>query len=201
MVSCIIVCGGLSSRMGKDKSFIRLSGKTFIESAIEVAKVLSDDVVLTVRTPDQKGALQEITDLPIMVDEIQWMGPMAGIMTGLRYISHDYVVVLPVDNPLVKPHLMEHLISLRRGHDAVIPEDHGHLEPMVAVYRKESMMDACERTLKAGKRGVYSVARSLNNIKLVPVESLREFDPHLLSFKNVNTPEDLEDVKSIMGRE
>lgn len=197
MVSCIIVCGGLSTRMGKDKSFIRFDGKTFIENAIDIAMFFSDDIVLAVSTPQQKGALQEVTDLPVVVDEVQWMGPLAGILTGLRYIRNDYTVVLPVDNPLVKPRLMEHLIGLREGRDAVIPGDRGHLEPMVAVYRKEPMIDACERTLREGEKGIYSAARSLEKVKLVPVESLRVFDPHLLSFKNVNTPEDLEEFKAI----
>jgi molybdopterin-guanine dinucleotide biosynthesis protein A len=197
-VTVIIVCGGRSGRMGRDKKFISLNRSTFLGHAIDIAREMSRDVILVVGSKEEKEATEAVTDLPIHVDEIQGVGPLMGILTGLKHIHTEYGVILPVDTPFLKPALMKYLISLKEGYHGVVPEDRGHLEPLHGVYHREAMKRACQETLAAGKRSTSMAVRRLKRLRLVPVEELRVFDPGLRSFKSINTPEDLALIKEGM---
>jgi molybdopterin-guanine dinucleotide biosynthesis protein A len=198
-VSVIIVCGGRSNRVGQDKKFLVIGGRTLLDRTIETAWEVSGKAILVVGSEKQKNATEAVTDLPVYVDETEGVGPLMGVLTGLKHIDTDYGAMLPIDTPFAKPELIGHLASLRAGYDGVVPVDGVHLEPLHGVYRRDAMIEACQATLEKGERSVSTAVRTLDNLRLVPVEELKVFDPKLLSFRSVNTPEDLESLEGEVG--
>jgi molybdopterin-guanine dinucleotide biosynthesis protein A len=194
-VSCIVLAGGESRRMGKDKRLLEIWGERFLERVLACARTLSPDVILSLREEGQRGALGEISGVTIALDEEAFQGPLQGICSALRQCSREYALVLPCDTPLPQVRLFRHLLLLAPTYDAVIPRIDGRIHPLHGVYRVRSMRRACREALSSGVREVREAVRSLEKVLYVPRAELEAHDPHLLSFLNVNTPEDLETLR------
>ncbi|MBI5253681.1 MAG: molybdenum cofactor guanylyltransferase [Euryarchaeota archaeon] len=193
-VSCVIAAGGKSERMGRDKKFIKLRGKYFLEHAIETAKKLSEDIVISVGSERQKKQVQKITNLKIVVDGIESKGPVAGLYEGLRECAHEYAIVLPCDTPLMQAKIFEHMLRECAGYDAVVPRKGESLEPLHAVYKVSSMLKACENALKENQLNLSGIISKLK-VKYIPTEVFKKYDRNLLTFHNINTRKDLEALR------
>jgi molybdopterin-guanine dinucleotide biosynthesis protein A len=104
--------------------------------------------------------------------------------------------------PFVNVSLLRHLTTLVTGYDAVVPlipspnTGQAEWEPLHAVYR-QSCLPAIEACLSANRRRTVSFLRDVRT-RAVLAEEILPFDPDLLSFRNVNTPEDLERARTIL---
>ncbi|MFH1774064.1 MAG: molybdenum cofactor guanylyltransferase [Methanobacteriota archaeon] len=190
-ISCIIVAGGSSKRIGIDKKFVKLRGKYFLEYAIDTAKQLSEDIIISVGSEGQKKQVQKISSLKITVDSIESKGPIIGLWQGLKECAHEYAVVLPCDTPIMQLEVFEHMIKECPGYDAVIPRKGELLEPLHAVYKVSSTLKACEEALKENQLNLGRVVSKLK-AKYIPVEVFEKYDRNLLTFYNINTRKDLE---------
>lgn len=191
--SCIVICGGKSKRMGLDKKFMKIRGKYFIQHVLEAAGKLSDEVILVLGDEEQKKEVEEKirAKMRIAIDEIKNAGPLAGLLSGLKSCTREYAVVLPCDSPLIAPQVFLHLLGQCMGFDAAVPKDR-YPEPMHAVYRVPAMLRACEEAIAENENSLNAALRKLHNVNYVPLESLKQFDEKLLSFRNVNTQDEYE---------
>lgn len=190
-VSCVIVSGGKSERMGRDKKFIKLKGKYFLEYAIETAKQLSEDIIISVGSEEQKKRVQKITDLKIVVDSAESKGPVVGLYEGLKECTHEYAIALPCDTPLMQARVFEHMLRECAGYDAVVPKKGELLQPLHAVYKVSSMLEACEKALEENQLNLSKAVSKLK-VKYIPVKVFEKYDRDLLTFYNINTRKDLE---------
>jgi molybdopterin-guanine dinucleotide biosynthesis protein A len=187
-VSCIILAGGKSSRMGKDKKFLLYGGKTFLEIAVENAAAICDEVIVSLGTREQEEELlSRGYDLATVVDAVRSKGPLMGLCSAMRRCTRDYVVVMPCDTPLLNPEVFRHLLEESRGWDAVIPVVRGLPEPLIGVYRVKPFLRACEEAVRSGNFKVVDAVKNLGRIKYLPMSTS--------GFLNVNTPEDMEEVR------
>ena len=125
---------------------------------------------------------------------------MMGIYTGMKRLTTEYALVLPCDAPFISVPLMKELIRLARDHDAAIPIwPNQNVEPLHSVYRISPSIQAIEYALNRSEKSVLDMIKRLDRINYVPVEALREFDGELLTFFNVNYPEDLETAYEIQS--
>jgi molybdopterin-guanine dinucleotide biosynthesis protein A len=101
--------------------------------------------------------------------------------------------------PFVKPEIVQHLFSVgeKMGCDALIPK-HRYPEPLLAYYSKRSLHEI-ETAIKRGIRKILDAYENLNTV-FYPVENLRKFDMELLSFFNINTPEDLRRAEELCSQ-
>jgi len=152
-VSCIILAGGRSTRMGKDKKFIMFRGQSFLERAVEVAKRLSDEVILSLGTQEQKAEVlaKGFQGVSIVIDHLQSKGPLVGLYNALKKCSREYAVVMPCDSPFLHPKVLQSMIDRSKGHDAVVPRAGGFIEPLLAVYRVKPMREMCEQSIESHK--------------------------------------------------
>lgn len=187
-VSCIILAGGRSERMGRDKKFLVFRGKSFLQRAVETAKELSDEVIVSIGTREQKAEVlaRGVQGVSIAVDHLPSKGPLVGLYNALRKCSREYAVVMPCDSPLLGPEVLRSLIGMSRGYDAVVPREGKFMEPLIAVYRVKPMLEACETGIQARNWSVGEAVLRLKNIKYVKADAA--------GFLNVNTPEDMEKV-------
>lgn len=194
MISALIVSGGRGLRMGRDKKFLKIFGKSFIERAVDVARGFSDEIIVSVGSEKQMEhtLAQGIKDIKIVSDLKENLGPVMGLLTGMYAAKGEWVVSLPVDAPMMKPEIFKSMLSGREEFDAVVPVKGELLEPVHGVYKRNVMIKACEWALEVeGKRSsLQNIVKGLAKVKFIPVEDFKEYDPELLTFHNVNTEED-----------
>ena len=198
MISALIVSGGRSVRVGQDKKFLEIDGRSFIERAVDVAREFADEIIVVVGSKEQmeNTTAQEIEGIEIVVDAKENLGPVMGLLTGMYVAKGEWAVVLPTDAPMMNAEIFKHMLDRKEGYDAVVPVDGEHLEPMHAVYKRDVMMEACTWALEVEgeKASLHRIVEGLGKVNYIPVEDFKEYDRGLLTFYNVNTPEDLEEI-------
>lgn len=187
-LSAIVLAGGESRRLGRDKALLPWQGQTLIEHIVAQLKGLSDDVLVITGAERRYHAL---LDVPVFADEIKNIGPMGGLYTGLKRARYEYSLTVACDMPLLNRALIELLTSELGGSvRAVVPEVRGHRVPTLAVYHKESLA-IIEQLLAQGRTSLQALVDSVSP-KIISEKKLRTVDPELRAFTNLNTREDWE---------
>ena len=181
-----IQAGGQSTRMGVDKSFVEFEGRTMIEIVKDHVAGLGNETILISNNHDPYAYLE----LPLYSDLYPGTGPLGGIFTALNFAHFDYVLVVACDMPWLNQELLAYLVSLKYSADVVVPRWDKYPEPLHAIYSKRCMAHIRNRLLanKFKITGFFSDVR----VRFVEREDIMRFDPQGRSFKNVNTPEDLQ---------
>jgi molybdopterin-guanine dinucleotide biosynthesis protein A len=192
----IILAGGASRRMGEDKARIVLGDRTLLAHVVRRVASVCDPVIVVARAAD------EYTDCGAQVVADRWpgAGPLGGLITGLETVPAPCAAAVAGDLPFVEPALLSGLAALRAGWDAVVPEIDGRPQPHCAVYARAAAGMA-EAVFQAGGRSLRELLDAPGlRVLYVPDEQLRVWDPTLRSFLNVNTPDDLDLAREILGR-
>ncbi len=195
MKSIIILCGGRSRRMGKDKGSLVLDSKPMILHVLDTVKGIADEIIVVLRDQEQidkyKSILKDVNvSIKIVADEIKDQGPLVGILTGLSQINSEYAQVLPCDSPFISKKFVLKMFEIaeNKKFEAVVPIwDDGHIEPLHSLYKKD-VGDIIKDLVKNKKRNVKSLIEKLN-VKYVDVG---ELDESTMSFQNINTIGDFE---------
>lgn len=180
----VILAGGTSSRMGSHKALLPHQGGRFIEAIHRQMASLFREVLVVTNTPE----LFDFLPCRKVPDLIPGMGVLSGLHSGLRHSVTPYVFAVGCDMPNLNPGLIRHIASLADGSDVVIPETAKGLEPLHAIYGKNSLQ-AMEEALQAGKGRIASFFDRVI-FRKIPQEEVARFDPSYQSFLNINTPED-----------
>ncbi|MBC2746949.1 MAG: molybdenum cofactor guanylyltransferase [ANME-2 cluster archaeon] len=195
--SAIILAGGRGKRLGyKEKALIPINGKPIIEHTIEVLEGVVDEIIVSVRDDRQKQLLEECTTgRIIVVDKYVDVGPLAGILEGLKAAGGEYVFVVACDMPFLKADVVEFLFKSAKGHDGALPvSDDGIYEPLHAVYCTGPMLAGTKKAIEQGERFILAPIFDLEDMVFIEMDKIRELDLdlELKTFLNVNTLEDIE---------
>lgn len=184
-ITAFILAGGQSTRMGTDKAFVLLEGRTLLVRMLELAR----SVTANVRIVGNPAKFQRFA--PVVEDVFQGCGPLAGIHAALRSSQTDLNLILAVDVPFVSVNLLEFLVARARDTGAIVTlaRTGDGLQPLCAVYRR-GFADSAEKALRA-KRYKIDVLFEDSQTQVLDEEELRVagFTPEL--FRNLNTPQDL----------
>lgn len=185
--SAIVLCGGRSTRMGRDKASLPFGGEPLLSRVVRIVRQTAGDVVLVAR---EGQALPE--GFEAVRDPAEGLGPLAGLMVGLRYVKADRAFVTACDAPFLRPALIERLVDLSAGYDAAVPEIDGHLMVAAAVYARSiaPVVEALVARRALRTRDLLGYVRA----RRIPPEDLRDIDPDLESFRTCNTPESYADA-------
>ena len=188
-VTGIILAGGLSRRLGRDKAVEPINGQPLIGRVMDALSRITDELVVVVNTPQRSRELPLPDSTVAAVDIHPNAGSLGGIFTGLSAASNQWGIVAACDMPFLNLDLLSHLLSFRESHDAVVPVLDHRPEPTHAAYSKVCL-SAIEARLEAGD---LKIARFFDDVrvKYVSQRQVEEIDPGRLSFFNVNTEEDL----------
>jgi len=183
----IILAGGQSSRMGKEKGLIQWKGKTLIEHAIATLSPLCEHIFISANNDhfDSFG-------YPVVEDLFPDCGPMGGIYAALTKSGTLNNIVIPSDTPFVTPALYRYLISHTGSFDVIVPVDHDSFyQPLCAVYSR-SVLPAMETQINERILGFTPLLKKVD-IKAVQLDSALGFY-NSNTFYNINSPADLEAI-------
>jgi len=199
----IILAGGKSTRIGVNKAFIEIGGKPLLRHVVDKAGQVAGEVVVVIGKDDDCAKFAKIVPRFVSVLKDAWEGksPIIGMITGMEALKSEYAIVLPCDTPLIEEEVLNYLFCKANRAAAAVPRwPSGWIEPLQAVYRVKSMVHAIEETLKAGELRPFDAIRKLDKVIYVPIREIRKIDRKLLTFININTSEDLESVRRVLGK-
>ena len=194
-ISGIVLAGGMSSRLGRDKAVELIGDEPLIARVIGRLSRVSEEIVVVVNEIERASALPLPESARVVVDTHPGKGPLGGIFTGLSAVDGDWGIVVACDMPFLNVELLKHMLALRDGFDAVVPVRAGHPEPTHALYSKVCLPHI-ERKLKVDDLKIASFFGDVR-VRFVAEEDIIRLDPERLSFFNVNTQQDLERAQSL----
>ena len=188
-----ILAGGKSSRMGVDKAFLEVGGRTLLARALELAETVAQQVRVV-------GDKTKFAPFGIVVDDIYpERGPLGGIHAALMSTATDFNLMLAVDLPFIGPEFLTYLLSEagRTNAAVTVPRTDGGFQPLCAVYRKE-FAEVAERSLQAGRNKIDLLFREVNTL-VIEQEELKNAGFAIEIFRNLNTQAEWERAKLECG--
>jgi molybdopterin-guanine dinucleotide biosynthesis protein A len=185
-ISAFILAGGKSTRMGADKAFVELNGRTLLSSALDIACAVAKDVRI-VGSPEKFAKYA-----PVVEDIFRDCGPLGGIHAALRGSHSEFNLMLAIDMPFVTSSFLRYLTAEAAiaPEVAVVPRCGGRLQPLCAVYRPE-FFHAAETALTAGQNKIGKLFEIVSTRVIEEDEMARSGFPPAL-FRNLNTTEELQ---------
>jgi molybdopterin-guanine dinucleotide biosynthesis protein A len=185
--AALILCGGRSRRMGRDKASLQFGNETLLARMVRLVGQVVPEVVLVAREGQELPAGLRECDR-IARDPAEGLGPLAAIAAGLPVIHGERALVVACDMPLLRPSLARRLLDLSEGYEACVPVIDGVTMATCAVYGRAAATRAATLVAERRLRPLFLLERL--NTRTVGPDDLRDVDPHLDSFRNCNTPDD-----------
>lgn len=190
----IVLAGGASQRMGQDKAFLELGGRPLIAHVIERIASVCDEVLVVAREARPYAGL----GVPVVADRFRGVGVLGGLHAGLEAAAHGLTLALGCDMPFLNADLLRALAAWAERFDVAVLRRGEHIEPLHGAYRR-TCLSAMEAAIRAGQRRIISFFPHVR-VRYVTPEEVTPFDPDFRSFRNINTPEEWEAVRTGWGR-
>jgi molybdopterin-guanine dinucleotide biosynthesis protein A len=188
----LVLAGGQSRRMGRDKATLKIGGRSQLERAADLLAEYLGHVHLSVRA-DQFDNTSRFEHEPI-IDAYDELGPAAGLLSAHRAYPEVAWLVLACDMPLVDGTIIRALIEQRDSRKAATafanPRD-GLPEPLCAIYEPGTLA----RFRRLAEEGLETSPRTL----LVQSELCELELPRSNALDNINTPEDLARISDLLA--
>jgi molybdopterin-guanine dinucleotide biosynthesis protein A len=182
-ITGVILVGGKSRRMGRDKASLEVDGKPLIERLLEIFTKSFAQVVLVGDREERFASY----GLPVLSD-IYPGSSLGGLYTGLYHAATEYIFVSSCDLPFPSGEVLRLLCSLRKDYDAVVPTTDKGYEPLFALYSK-GCLGPIRALLDRGNYCAYAYYPQVR-VRYVEYEELVRFDSDGRAFLNMNTPEE-----------
>ena len=188
MTGGIVLCGGLSSRMGTPKALLPFGPETMLQRVVRLLSTVVSPIVVVA------AEAQALPELPAGIilarDERQARGPLEGIRAGLKALpaEADAAYITSCDVPLLVPGFVQRMIDLAEGYDIAVTEIDGFAHPLSAIYRRSALPHA-EALLAEDQLRVSHLFTRVRT-RRVPTSEMTAVDPELQTLRNLNTKED-----------
>ncbi|MDY6807547.1 MAG: molybdenum cofactor guanylyltransferase [Actinomycetota bacterium] len=188
-VAGIVLAGGRSRRMGRDKAALDWAGEPMLARVVRTVGERCDPVLVV--APEESAAYQGLygtggPEAQWVTDETPGGGPLAGLAVGLARAADagaTWAFVCATDMPLIEPELIDELVrGITESTQAVIATDAQRDHPMAGLYRTDAARVIAE--LSAGGE-----RRMLAALDALTTHRIAVGTPEWLT--NVNAPEDL----------
>lgn len=181
----LILCGGRSVRMGRDKALLPFGDETLLQRVVRIMTPLVEEVLVVAHAEQTLPALPD--HVRVLHDEVEDQGPLGGIQAGLRHANADALYATGCDVPFIQPALVELLFERLGEAQIAVADEGGFTHPLAAVYRRE-LHPVVERLLAEDRRRPLFLYGEVETVRVEEAD-LRRVDPELHSLANLNTPE------------
>ncbi|MGA9665148.1 MAG: molybdenum cofactor guanylyltransferase [Gallionella sp.] len=188
--TAIILAGGDSRRMGRDKASLTLGSQTLLQQVAAAIRKVFPEVIVSVRRLRPDIDLPQVCDEQADAGEQAGAGPLAGVAAGLGHVKTTWAFVVACDMPFVAPAMVELLGSYREHHQAVVPVVQGHRQTLAAYYARSCLDTIHAHLAGGGKNSLRAVLEKLQ-VRYVDEAEMLKSDPGLRSFFDLDTPQDV----------
>ena len=198
VISGIVLAGGKSRRLGRNKAIEPIGGKPLIWRVFGLLSCITDQTVVVVNDKEAVSVLPTPDATKVALDIYPNSGALGGIFTGLSVAESKWSVVVACDMPFLSLILIEHMLTLTDGYDVVVPVLQDRLEPIHALYSK-ACLPHMERQLQSRRLKIVDFFADVK-VNYLTQEEVEKKDPQHLSFFNVNTREDLDRARALFEK-
>lgn len=193
-ITGVILSGGKSSRMGANKSFLKLGEMTIIEHIIKQMKSNFSELFLITNSQNEYNSFK----LPMYEDIYKWKVPLAGIHSGLHYSSNQKIFVISCDVPLMNTEMIQYIAEYKSNKPVKFCVAAGYHQPLVGVYDKQ-LIPVIEKFFIINGVSDKSFHQFLKHVdtEIIRPEGLSFYNDEI--FFNVNKPEDYEEILAKYG--
>ena len=197
--SCILLCGGQSRRMGQDKGSMIIHNKPMINHILSTLNSEINEVIIVLnnkqRIDKYKNFIKkEDYDFKIsfVEDEIKNIGPISGILTGLKHITSNYALILPCDSPYVTNNLIRNIFNeIDSNYQAIVPyhDNENKLktsEPLHSIYNK-NIIPEIEKLISQDVLHIKGLIEKIDT-KFILIDNKKLLKKE---FRNLNHPTDI----------
>ncbi len=179
--TAIIMAGGKSKRMGRNKSMLVVNGEPVIKHIFKQLRPHFSQVLVSSDDVSRYNFL----DVQVVPDEDTGKGPLMGIASALRVSANEVNFVIACDIPQVDISFVRQMVRESKGFDAVVPQTGPSLyEPLFAVYKKSTLAEI-DKAIAAGN---YQIIEPLKYCKVNYISLA-----HGQQLKNLNTMKDYQE--------
>ena len=188
-LTAFVLAGGKSTRMGANKAFLVLDGKTLLDRALHTLRRLTPEVMIV----GERSKFEQFG--PVIEDVFRNRGPLAGIHAALTASATDLNLMMAVDLPFMQSRFLKYLLERAESTDApvIVARAQGRLQPLCAVYRKDFQPSA-ERALLRGENKIDALFHEVKTLIVEEEEIVRRRCSPAI-FDNVNTPAEFNRAK------
>jgi Molybdopterin-guanine dinucleotide biosynthesis protein A len=191
-MTSIILAGGKSSRLGRNKALQVIEGKSLIQWVIDRLAILSTEIIIA--TAHGKAIpCSSAVEIKTVADIYHGKGPLVGIYSGLIASSSSRAIVVGCDTPFLSVGLLEYMTQLCSTFDVVVPRIGKKVEPLCAVYSKNCLVPM-QGLLEQNELRI-SALFSMVRVRYIEEAEINRFDPEHLSFFNINSQDNLEKAR------
>lgn len=183
-MKAIILAGGKSSRMGRDKALMNLGGKAVIQYVADSLSKVFNDVFISGNHPDY------LAFGPLIEDVFSEKGPMGGICSALEYCRED-IFVCSCDMPFVSPELVKSILDGRIEGKITVARYDEKIIPVLGIYPYSVLNDLYESIKKDHLR----MTRFLEDHHARYISFDTGFEDQFL---NLNTPENFHTAENMI---
>ncbi len=187
--------------MGRPKPTLRFGNSTILERLIAEFRDFDEMLVMAAPAEFEAFPIEDLlgtapSSVRLLRDCNPYEGAASALAQALTSMANDVAFVCSCDLPLLQSGLARALYGMLNGYEAVIPIINNKAQPLCAVYRR-SATTTLELHLASAERRLTQITSDLRAYR--PRESeLRQIEPDLSSFVNINTPEDYMLAKSLL---
>jgi molybdopterin-guanine dinucleotide biosynthesis protein A len=186
-ITGVILVGGKSRRMGRDKAFLEIEGMPLFERVLHIFRAVFARTIL-IGGNAERFAGCGLTLYP----DIYPGSSLGGLYTALVHAETPYIFVSACDMPFPSSAVARYMVSLREGFDAVVAKSADGYEPLFALYAA-SCREQARLLLESGNLRITDLYPG-TNVRYVPLAELARLDGGGKAFVNVNTPEEFSRV-------
>jgi molybdopterin-guanine dinucleotide biosynthesis protein A len=185
-ITGVILAGGKSSRMGQNKALMSLGGKRLVDRVVEVMRSVFDALLMVTNTPEVYA------DLGVSMVPDVWpeKGSLGGVYSAIYHVATPRCLVVACDMPFLRAALLRYLMTQMDDYDVVVPDVLGELQTLHAIYSK-ACLQPIERRLEMHRLRIVGFFPEVR-VRTVTASELEPYDPELLAFQNLNTPEEFQ---------
>jgi molybdenum cofactor guanylyltransferase len=199
-VSCIVLAGGKSTRLGRNKVVEKIGKQSLLEKVISTLSTLNREIIVVIAENSDLPQLTQYPDIKIVRDIYPGKGSLGGVYTGLVTSKSFYNLIVACDMPFLNLDLIRHMINVADNVDAVIPKSSdNNVEPLHGIYSK-NCLDKIESQLDLNKLSILDLFPMVR-VRYIEIPEIDLFDKHHLSFFNINTEHDLTIGNELLTKE
>lgn len=193
-VGFIILVGGKSARLGRDKKAEIVGGRLLLERVVSTLALFQGEIYLVTAGQSSFPDILNHPRVSIISDLYPGRGSTGGICTGLSFSKFFNNLVIACDMPFLNPELIRFMIEIQKDNDLVAYRNNAMFEPLHAIYSK-NCLPYLDQIMQQNLR-IIELTKYVK-VRYLKLDEIERYDPQHLSFFNINNESDLQIAKEL----